>query len=142
MQATSWGSGSLWRNNFIKYRAYNMITPFNDLLQWFLQGKKPTQLHFDATFRSFWHKDEVIPANKIDGLEPMFNQKAGQVQFTAHLTDEQAHTVLFASKENSGYKQNSLTPDGTGTKFPTVDAVNGAIGTIGNAMDIINGQIV
>ncbi|WP_177731905.1 hypothetical protein [Flavobacterium inviolabile] len=119
-----------------------MTTPFNDILQWFLQGKKPTQSEFEATFRSFWHKEEAIPATKVDGLNQALSQKAGQAEFTAHLTDGQAHTGLFAAKENIANKQNSLTPDNTGTKFPTVDAVNQAIGTIGNAIDIINGQIV
>lgn len=119
-----------------------MITPFNDILQWFLQGKKPTQADFEATFRSFWHKDEIIPTNKIEGLNQTLNQKVEQTQFTTHLADAQAHAVLFASKESIGNKQNSLTPDNTGTKFPTVDAVNGALGTINNAIDAINGQIV
>jgi len=32
--------------------------------------------------------------------------------------------VTFTNKENSANKQNSLAVDGTGTKFPTVDAVN------------------
>jgi len=32
-----------------------------------------------------------------------------------------------ASKENIANKQNDLTPDGTGTKYPTVDAVNNAL---------------
>jgi len=34
-----------------------------------------------------------------------------------------------ASKENIANKQNDLTPDGTGTKYPTVDAVNNALPT-------------
>ncbi|UUC46546.1 hypothetical protein [Flavobacterium cerinum] len=119
-----------------------MATPFYNILQWFLQGKKPTQSNFEETFRSFWHKEEAIPTNTIEGLDQILNQKTDKTAFGTHLTDEQAHTVLFVSKENTGNKQNSLTPDNTGTKFPTVDAVNGAITTIGNAIDVINGQIV
>lgn len=119
-----------------------MVTPLYNILQWFLQGKKPTQSNFEETFRSFWHKEEAIPTSKIEGLDLILNQKTDKTVFGAHLTDEQAHTVLFATKENSGNKQNSLTSDNTGTKFPTVDAVNGAIATIGNAIDAINGQIV
>ena len=117
-----------------------MATPLNDILQWFLQGKKPTQSNFNDTFRSFWHKDEIIPANKVEGFD--LSQMVEKSQFTAHLADQQAHAVLLTSKENIGNKQNNLAPDNTGTKFPTVDAVNGAIGSIGNAIDIINGQIV
>ncbi len=119
-----------------------MATPLNEILQWFLQGKKPTQSQFDATFRSFWHKEETIPANKIEGFDLELDQMVTKTQLAEHLTDAQAHTALLASRENNGNKQNSLTPDNTGTKFPTVDAVNGAIATIATALDAINGQIV
>lgn len=98
-------------------------------------------MQFEETFRSFWHKEETIPANKVEGLDLGLNHKADLTQFVAHLTDAQAHTVLFVTKENTGNKQNSLTPDNTGTKFPTVDAVNGAIGNINTAIEIIKGQI-
>lgn len=118
-----------------------MATSLNNILLWFTQGKKPTQLQFEETFSSFWHKEEFIPANMVEGLDLGLNQKADLSQFVAHLTDAQAHTVLFASKENTGNKQNSLAPDTTGTKFPTVDAVNGAIGNINTAIEIIKGQI-
>ena len=119
-----------------------MATQLTDILQWFLSGKKPTQSHFEATFRSFWHKGESIPTNKIDGLEQALKVKAEKTQFTAHLTDKAAHNNLLILKESTENKQNSLTADNTGTKFPTVDAVNKTVGNIGNAIDIINGQIV
>jgi len=38
----------------------------------------------------------------------------------------------LALKENSANKQNSLTTDGTGVKFPTVDAINAGLATKGN----------
>jgi len=50
--------------------------------------------------------------------------------------------IAIALKEDSINKQNSLAHDGLGKKFPTVDAVNEAIGNVSNAIDIINGQIV
>ena len=129
-------------SNFNLIQLAYMITSLTVILQWFLRGKKPTQSHFEATFRSFWHKEESIPTNKIDGLEQSLNQKAEKIQFTAHLTDKAAHSNLFVVKENTDNKQNSLATDNTGIKFPTVDAVNKAIGNIGNAIDIINGQIL
>lgn len=119
-----------------------MATPLDQILQWFLQGKKPTQSQFEATFRSFWHKEETIPANKIEGFNLELDQMVTKTQFAEHLTDAQAHVALLVSRENNGNKQNSLDPDTTGTKFPTVDAVNGAIGAITNALDAINGQII
>ena len=60
---------------------------------------------------------------------------------TKALTAEMG-VLLNTLKENIANKQNSLAVDGSGTKFPTVDAVNGAIGAINEAIDIINGQII
>jgi hypothetical protein len=45
-------------------------------------------------------------------------------EFTNAGIDPFAHISDIANKENSANKQNSLALDGTGTKFPTVDAVN------------------
>jgi hypothetical protein len=63
---------------------------------------------------------------------------------TKALTAEMGKSLAIAVglKENSINKQNSLATDGSGTKIPTVDAVNAVIGSISNAIDIINGQIV
>jgi len=48
-------------------------------------------------------------------------------EFTNAGIDPFAHVSDIANKENSANKQNSLAVDGTGTKFPTVDAVNAGI---------------
>jgi len=48
------------------------------------------------------------------------------------------YSGLEASKENTANKQNSLTVDGTGVKFPTVDAVNAGLANVNtNAIDKI-----
>lgn len=70
------------------------------------------------------------------------SKKPVQSQFAAQFTGERERTVLFASEENNGFKQNSLTPDTTGTKFPAAVAVNRTAGAITNAMDMLNGQIL
>jgi len=41
----------------------------------------------------------------------------------------------IADSENIANKQNDLTPDGTGTKYPTVDAVNTKVSNIDNTSD-------
>lgn len=43
-----------------------------------------------------------------------------------------------ASKENIANKQNDLTPDGTGTKYPTVDAVNAVLPTAYSKVVYVN----
>jgi hypothetical protein len=48
--------------------------------------------------------------------------------WTGTLSDSRiASASIWNAKENSANKQNSLAVDGTGTKFPTVDAVNAGI---------------
>ncbi|MHB9056213.1 MAG: hypothetical protein ACYC2P_08700 [Paludibacteraceae bacterium] len=57
------------------------------------------------------------------------NEKAGLANTAATNADNARLAIQgdLALKEATANKQNSLTPDGTGTKFPTVDAVNGII---------------
>ena len=59
------------------------------------------------------------------------NTKAGLADTAATNANNVANTYAaeLAAKELKANKQNSLTTDGTGTKFPTVDAVNGNIAT-------------
>ena len=57
------------------------------------------------------------------------NTKAGLADTAATNADNARLAIQgdLALKENTSNKQNSLTTDGTGTKFPTVDAVNANI---------------
>ena len=51
--------------------------------------------------------------------------------------------TTFTNKENSANKQNSLVVDGTGTKFPTVDAVNtGISGAVSNVVNLTGNQSI
>lgn len=40
---------------------------------WFKTGLKPTQEQFSDTWDSFWHKDEMIPVAKIEGVQPIYD---------------------------------------------------------------------
>ncbi|SDE81868.1 hypothetical protein SAMN05421544_1371, partial [Riemerella columbipharyngis] len=53
-----------------------MATDRNTIKQWFKNGLKPTQEQFWAWIDSFWHKDEKIPANQVDGLSEILGDKA------------------------------------------------------------------
>lgn len=75
-----------------------MITPISTLMYWFSNFKKPTQEQFYAWFRSFWHKDENIPMNKVEGLSTALEGTASAEQLRNHLTDSQAHSELFDHK--------------------------------------------
>lgn len=53
-----------------------MASSLNIIKNWFRTGLKPTQAQFWATWDSFWHKEEFIPQQRIEGLEQDLNAKA------------------------------------------------------------------
>ncbi|MRI64680.1 hypothetical protein EDM00_11890, partial [Ornithobacterium rhinotracheale] len=48
-------------------------TDLNTIKSWFKNGLKPTQEQFWAWLDSFWHKDDKIPAENIQGLNDMLS---------------------------------------------------------------------
>jgi len=75
-----------------------MITPISTLKRRFANFLKPTQEHFWAWMDSYWHKDENIPMNKVEGLSTALQGTASAEQLRNHLTDSQAHSELFDRK--------------------------------------------
>ena len=71
-------------------------TAINTIKNWFKTGLKPTQDQFWNWMDSYWHKDELIPQDKIQDLETMLSGKADADQLAnkanadaTGLTDEQ-----------------------------------------------------
>ncbi len=58
-----------------------MATEKNILKKWFENFKKPTQEQFWAWLDSYWHKDEKIPIENIEGLDDVFNDVATKSEF-------------------------------------------------------------
>jgi hypothetical protein len=75
-----------------------MITPISTLKRRFANFLKPTQEHFWSWMDSYWHKDENIPMNKVEGLSTALEGTASAEQLRNHLTDSQAHSGLFDHK--------------------------------------------
>ncbi|WP_294236825.1 hypothetical protein [uncultured Chryseobacterium sp.] len=73
-----------------------MNTPLNTILNWFQTGDFPTEAQFTASWSSFRHKDDAIPADQISGLSTLFQQTASIGAFNTHLTDSNAHTGYLA----------------------------------------------
>lgn len=46
----------------------------NTLNGWAIRGWKPLAQQVRDWFESFWHKDDQIPVNKIEGLQDILNQ--------------------------------------------------------------------
>ena len=69
-------------------------TAINTIKQWFKTGLKPTQDQFWNWMDSYWHKDELIPQDKIQDLSTALSGKADADQLenkadAAGLTQEQ-----------------------------------------------------
>lgn len=70
------------------------------ILEWFKTGKYPTQQQFQEAWSSFWHKDEKIPLQGVEGLPEALDQKAEAEQFNKHISEADAHKELFDQKAN------------------------------------------
>ncbi|AZA84794.1 hypothetical protein C1637_18605 [Chryseobacterium lactis] len=78
-----------------------MSTPLNTILSYFETGDFPTQEQFQASWESFWHKDETIPTNKVAGLDSQLQNKADKNIFEAHTSNPDSHTAYLAKKDAS-----------------------------------------
>lgn len=63
----------------------------NTIKNWFRTHMKPTQTQFWDVWDSFWHKDDNIPASKVEGLPEALQNKVENETFQSHLSDENAH---------------------------------------------------
>ena len=90
-----------------------IMTAISTLKKWFSNFRKPKQEHFWAWLDSFWHKEEKIPMDSIEGLENAIQGTASAEQLRSHLTDSQAHKELFEKKvdkeDGKGLSSNDFT---------------------------------
>lgn len=77
------------------------IIPKNQLYQWFRTKMKPTQEQFWGLFDSYFHKEELIPINKIQDIDTFLQQITPIDSFNSHLNDENAHSSYLAKKNAS-----------------------------------------
>jgi len=72
------------------------ITALVNIKNWFKTGLIPTQTQFWDTWDSFWHKDDLIPVAKIEGIDALLLAKAEKADFDNHLTNPDAHPQLLS----------------------------------------------
>nr|WP_315032471.1 hypothetical protein [uncultured Chryseobacterium sp.] len=78
-----------------------MSIPLNTIYSYFETGDFPTQEQFQASWSSFWHKDESIPTSKVTGLETQLQNKTDKSIFETHVSDPDAHAGYLAKKDAS-----------------------------------------
>ncbi|WP_312310932.1 M14 family zinc carboxypeptidase [Empedobacter brevis] len=52
------------------------VAPLSTIISWFSEGAIPTDVQFETTWKSFFHKSENIPVEQIYQLTDILNQKA------------------------------------------------------------------
>lgn len=73
-----------------------MNTPLNTIINWFKTGEIPTEAQFKSTFLAFYHKDDPIPRESIEGLKEILQSLVEKGSFEEHLNDPQAHSRYLA----------------------------------------------
>lgn len=94
------------------------VTSKTQLKNWFLTTLKPLQAHYHAWMDSYWHKDELIPGDKVDieipdfpdpGLievlinlvQPVVIEATGPVTVTMQEDRLLTHIVVISSDEQT-----------------------------------------
>lgn len=95
------------------------MASLNTIKNWFKTGLKPTQAQFWATWDSFWHKEDLIPASSIENLDERFDEKADADAFQSHLTDHDAHNIseLLADKASVDQLETEVTARENGDAY-------------------------
>lgn len=70
-----------------------MSTPKNTLKSWFVTKAKPLQSQFWAWMDSFWHKDELIPIPKVEGLQDALNSLGSNPPITGSVVGNGSATI-------------------------------------------------
>ncbi|REC64062.1 hypothetical protein DRF65_00360 [Chryseobacterium pennae] len=78
-----------------------MSTPLHTIFSWFETGDFPTQAQFQASWSSFWHKDDLVPISQISGLTQVIEQMASSEALQNHINDSNAHTGYLAKLDAS-----------------------------------------
>jgi hypothetical protein len=111
------------------------IVDRNTLKQWFVRGAKPLAAQFAEWIDAFWHKEDKIPANQIDGLQDAMDEKANQQvvnslasNLEAHKTDVEAHEDIRQAIAAEATEREAGDAD-------TLEAANKAIAEHNNDLD-------
>lgn len=81
-----------------------MKVSLSQIKSWFKKGLYPTESQFSNTWDSFWHKDDKLSLNSIEGLIDVLNKKANSTLLDAKADKEHLHED-YLTKEDIVDKQ-------------------------------------
>ena len=93
------------------------ITSKSQLKGWFVNAAKPNQNQFYAWFDSYWHKDEQISADNINGLAELLEAKADADQLKHYALLDASNIGVNQGAWRTALGINDITP-------PDVDLTN------------------
>jgi hypothetical protein len=70
-----------------------MKVSLSQIKSWFKKGLYPTESQFSNTWDSFWHKDDKLSLNSIEGLIEVLNKKANSALLDAKANKEHLHVL-------------------------------------------------
>ena len=76
-----------------------MSVPLSTIYSWFETGDFPTQQQFQETFSSFFHKEENISMESIEGLQQEFEKFTTAEAINNHIDDAEAHIEHLARRD-------------------------------------------
>ncbi|KMQ62998.1 hypothetical protein ACM46_13690 [Chryseobacterium angstadtii] len=112
-----------------------MSIPLNIIYSYFETGDFPTQEQFQASWSSFWHKDDSIPAEKITNLNYTLQNKVDKSVYELHLSDPQAHTAFLAKRDASNL---SATDKGAWKSALEIEGIPANIATVDDGVNVGN----
>lgn len=81
-----------------------MKVSLSQIKSWFKKGLYPTESQFSNTWDSFWHKDDKLSLNSIEGLIEVLNKKANSALLDTKADKEHLHED-YLTKEDIVDKQ-------------------------------------
>lgn len=82
-----------------------MSIPLKTILSWFQAGDFPTEQQFAESWKSFYHKEENIPVDKVENLNVELQKKADASAFETHLISENSHNATLAKLDASNLNE-------------------------------------
>ena len=76
-----------------------MKVSLSQIKSWFKKGLYPTESQFSNTWDSFWHKDDKLSLNSIEGLTDVLNKKANSALLDAKADKEHVHEDYLTEED-------------------------------------------
>lgn len=76
-----------------------MKVSLSQIKSWFKKGLYPTESQFSNTWDSFWHKDDKLSLNSIEGLTDILNKKANSALLDAKADKKHLHEDYLTNED-------------------------------------------